>query len=68
MKSSLHILKEQFWDSSVGSGTGDEWDNELAGPAIHRLNSYKGMYRVIFQLKIFVHIIVAEQNFYYLKL
>lgn len=48
MKFSLHAFKNTSGTVAVGS-TGDEWDNELARPAIHRLNSYKGMYHGIFQ-------------------
>lgn len=50
MKFSLHTFKNTSRTVAVDS-TGDEGDNELARPAIHRLNSYKGMYHGIFQLE-----------------
>lgn len=51
MEFSLHTLKNSSGTVAAGSGAGYEQDNELACPAIHKLNSYKGMYHVIFQLK-----------------
>lgn len=51
MKFSLQTSKNSSGTVAVGSGTGHEWDNELACPAIHRLNSCQSMYHVIFRFK-----------------